>query len=51
MDRQAEKELARQKDQADLKSGRTSTEDLRRKNGRFVFPDAKILWDKAKALK
>lgn len=46
--RMLEKKAAREQDAADLASGKISQEELRRKNGRFVFPDAKILWDKAR---
>lgn len=41
-ERAREKELSRERDQQDLASGRKTQEQLRRENGVFVFPNARI---------
>lgn len=46
--RMREKQASRDQDAADLASGKTTQDELRRKNGKFAFPDAKILWDQAR---
>jgi hypothetical protein len=46
-ERADEKQASRQQDEADLASGKITREELRQKNGKFVFPKAKLLWTKA----
>ncbi len=48
--RAAEKARSRQDDENALATGAKTREDLRRENGLFVFPDAKLLLSKAKSL-
>ena len=49
-DRAKEKALSREADAKALESGDLTQEELRAKNGKFAFPNAKILWDKIKRL-
>lgn len=46
--RAVEKQASRDEDAHALAAGDITQEELRKKNGRFVFPNAKLLWDKAK---
>jgi hypothetical protein len=46
--RMREKQASREQDAADLASGKISQEELRQKNGKFAFPNAKLLLDKAR---
>lgn len=48
MDRVKEKQASREEDVRAIAAGEMSQEDLRKKNGRFNFPNAKLLWDKVK---
>jgi len=48
--RAAEKARSRQDDEIALATGVKTRGDLRRENGLFVFPDAKLLLNKAKRL-
>jgi hypothetical protein len=49
-ERAREKQLSRDQDERDLASGTKTREQLRRENGIFVFPDARILWDECERL-
>lgn len=41
-ERAKQKQASRDKDAEDLASGLKSTEDLRKENGKFAFPDAVV---------
>jgi hypothetical protein len=49
-ERAREKQLSRDQDERDLASGTKTREQLRRENGIFVFPDARILLDECERL-
>lgn len=49
-ERAREKQLSREQDERDLASGAKTREQLRRENGFFAFPTAKILWDECERL-
>lgn len=49
-ERAREKQRSRDADAEALASGRISREQLRRDNGHFAFPNARVDWDGAESL-
>jgi YgiT-type zinc finger domain-containing protein len=50
IERAREKQASRDEDQRRLDAGEITREELRKENGKFAFPNAKMLLDKAKRL-
>ena len=48
--RAEEKQKSRDQDEEDLRTGKITREELRKRNGAFAFPNAKIMFDEAKKL-
>lgn len=50
--RAEEKQKSRDQDEEDLRTGKITREELRKKNGAFAFPKgyAKIMWSECKKL-